>query len=182
MSDPNQAPAPQALVWPQLDGDRVVTAWSHEPIAGVPGILEANAPPPGTVRYAADYSFFEAIMYAHLDDEGRLERFDGRPGERSIVVPAACDLKPGDWRWDAEAGAFKPLPKVLRGKPKNLIALETLATKAFALGLRAVRDGQPLPQYTLDWLAEWERTIDAGGVAQGAPQDLSRDRRGSSEQ
>jgi hypothetical protein len=183
MTDPNQAPAadaPPVYVWPQLDADRVVAGWSHEPIEGVPGIVESDAPEAGTVRYAADYSYFEAIMYAHLDAEGTLERFDSRPGKRSIVVPAACDLKPGDWRWHADAGQFKPLPKVLRGRPRNQIALEMLATKAFALGLRALRDGQPLPRYTLDWLIEWEKTIDAGGVAQGAPQDLSLDRRGGS--
>jgi hypothetical protein len=115
-------------------------------------------------------------LYAHLDDDDILIRLDSRPAERSIEVPLNCDLKPGDWRWDAAAGAFKPLPKLLRGKPRNLIALEALATKAFALGLRAVRDGTPLPSYTLDWLTEWEKTIDAGGVARGATQDLARDR------
>jgi hypothetical protein len=184
MTDPNEAPAadaPPVYVWPKLDADRVVAAWSREPIEGVPSMLESAAPQAGAIRYSADYSSFEAIMYAHLSDEGVLERFDGRPGERSVVVPATCDLKIGDWRWDADAGTFTALPRVLRGKAKNQIALELLATKAFALGLRAVRDGEPLPQYTLDWLAEWERTIDAGGVAQGAPQDLSRDRRGSNE-
>jgi hypothetical protein len=175
---PPEAPV---YVWPKLDADRVVVEWSREPIAGAPPILESEAPPVGTFRYGADFNSSEAIMYAHLDDEWTLVRFDSRPGERSVIVPANCDLKIGDWRWHADEGTFKLLPRVLRGKPKNMIALELLATKAFALGLRAIRDGDPLPSYTLDWLAEWERTLDAGGVAQGAPQDLSRDRRGGND-
>jgi hypothetical protein len=174
---PPQDPPPEAVrVWPKLDADSVVAEWSREPIDGVPGILESDAAPVGTVRYADEA--FEPIIYAWLDNEWTLERFDTVPGPRSVVVPAKCDLKPGDWRWIADAGTFMPVPAVLRGKAKDQVALELLATKAFALGFRAIRDGEPLPQYTRDWLAAWEKTIDAGGVAAGAPQELNRDRRG----
>jgi hypothetical protein len=179
MSDENATapPAPVSL-WPQLDAASVLTGWSREPIAGMPAIPEADAPQPFTVRWQSSLLAFEPILFAYVDDESVLLRLDGRWAEGAIAVPANCDLVPGQWRFDRATDTWKALPKLLRGKPRNIIALEMLATKAFALALRAMRDGEAMPQYTLDWLAEWEKTIDAGSVAQGVAQNLSRDRRG----
>ena len=78
-----------------------------------------------------------------------------------VPVPDECDLSPRQYRWDAEAKTFVPLPTPIVG----LTAEHPDQVKAIALGLMALRDQHvvKLPKLTLQWLDWYRGTIDYQG-------------------
>ena len=94
---------------------------------------------------------------AVLDANGVLIGYERTSGP-GVEVPEDCDLIPGKYRW-AGAG-FVP---IMEAFDKNEVSSpSTLA--AIAMGLKAVRDGKPLPGVTLKWLDDFDKTIDAQGA------------------
>lgn len=100
---------------------------------------------------------------AVLDDDGVLQGFEtvkviekGR-----VVVPADCDLAPGRYRWDREAGAFVPL-----GRPGRVLEMAASAMDPVTVlgrALSANRDGRPLPEDVRRWIEWFDTTIDGKG-------------------
>lgn len=78
------------------------------------------------------------------------------PDGNDIEQRVAAGLRP---RWDAQAKQWvfeqQPTPEQAVQQP--------VALRAIALGFGAIRDGKPLPQETLDWLAWYEKSVDAQG-------------------
>lgn len=95
---------------------------------------------------------------AHVDNHGVLTGFDKTGEGPGIPVPADCDLEPFKYRWDGEH--FVPDMQAFKGKA--IVAPDAMS--AIALALIAIRDGKPLPDYTLAWLAAWEKSFDAKGL------------------
>lgn len=111
---------------------------------------------------------------ARLDHRGVLQGcaeqdWDAPVEPFTVALPDGHDMheKAGRYRWiddpaNPMGGAFHPLARP--GTPER--AAETLAERpeilaAIAKGFLAIRDGRPLPTATLDWLAEFEKSIDA---------------------
>lgn len=85
---------------------------------------------------------------AVLDDVGTLVGFDEVevPDPRiHIEVPRECGLDAGKYHWHDRLQRFDP---ILKKAPDPITAI--------AAALVAIRDGQPLPEITLAWLAWWE--------------------------
>jgi hypothetical protein len=97
---------------------------------------------------------FKAIV----DANGVLLRFE-RTEADGVVVPEGCDLAPGKYRW---AGA-QWVP-ILSAFQQQEIVGQPDATLAVYLGLKAFRDGKPLPPVTLAWIEAYGKTIDAQGA------------------
>lgn len=101
-----------------------------------------------------------AILYDNGILSGYTEPMDASEAEEDdnhVIVPEECDLTPGRYRW--VGSSFHPLTprsRAFRDGPSDLEMIH-----ACAQFLIAQRDGKPMPQYTLDRLAEYENTFDA---------------------
>jgi hypothetical protein len=100
------------------------------------------------------------MLVALLDAEFTLKGYetvegDGSPSQYRIPFPGGCDLPPGKYRWDHDRGAFLPT----RNGPEESVQRPNVL-KAIARGFMAVRDGKPLPKATLDWLKDYEQSMD----------------------
>lgn len=103
-------------------------------------------------------------LIAHVDANGVLERFEKVPKKRCRSGPGrvalpdveSCDLEPGRYRWDADAGAFVPVGHGY-GKPTPP---PIDGDRAVFLALRALVRGDPVPQEVESWLAWVEAEIE----------------------
>jgi hypothetical protein len=77
------------------------------------------------------------------------------PSRNRIPVPRDCDLKPGRYKWDADNGRFIPTA----ASPENAVK-EHHVLREVARALIAIRDGKTFPQSVLDWLADYEVSMD----------------------
>lgn len=90
----------------------------------------------------------EAHYVAVIDDSGKLVGYDEVSAidtRMHVEVPRECDLTPGKYRWNDRLKRFDPIQKK---------APEPMAPIVGAL--IAIRDGQPLPAVTLEFLNWWE--------------------------
>ncbi|MBL4839404.1 MAG: hypothetical protein JKY47_01070 [Thalassospira sp.] len=99
-----------------------------------------------------------SIHIARLDGAGVLTGFD-TIAEDSVAsvtagipewvsVPADCDLKPGRYRWNGEAGRFDPVKS-------DKVDAEVAIIDMF----KAIRDqaGIDMPGTTASWIAEYDK-------------------------
>lgn len=97
---------------------------------------------------------------AKLDNNGVLTGYeevsdaDHTTTTAQVAVPDGCDLSPGQYRWDGER--FMPL------QPDSFAETATpQAVHAIALGFASLWNaGTDLPDYTVQWLREYEKSID----------------------
>src|SRR5690242_3533708 len=97
---------------------------------------------------------------ALLDKQGVLKGFDETGTATGIPVEPNCDLQPGKYRWEGETRTFVPDMQAFKGR--SIVSPDAIS--AIALALIAIRDGKPLPDYTLAWLSAWEKSFDAKGL------------------
>ena len=101
------------------------------------------------------------VTVAVLDASGMLTDFQKIDKDSvtkdSVVVPDNCDLKPNRYRWNGET--FLP---VLPTAAEN-IKSDPDALKIIARALIALRDGKKFPSDVLDWLANFETSLDNQG-------------------
>ena len=109
-------------------------------------------------------------ILAKIDPDGRflgMETVDDLPASvpaDRVLLPPGHDLEEqaargAHPRWDFDAKCWRfELPLTAEEQVEQPHAL-----RAIAAALGAIRDGKPLPQETLDWLAWYERSIDAQG-------------------
>jgi hypothetical protein len=99
-------------------------------------------------------------LIALLDQAGVLTGYEeveagevpGRVGR--IPVPDGCDLVPGKYRWDGKS--FIPINQ----NKQDAAAADPDAMRAIAHALMAIRDGEPLPPDTLQWLHFYQTSFD----------------------
>jgi hypothetical protein len=72
-----------------------------------------------------------------------------------VPVPVDCDLRPGRYRWSSESRAFEPLTL----GPRQTLEIPNVL-RALAVTIRSIRDGQPLPQEALEFVAWYERRFE----------------------
>lgn len=101
----------------------------------------------------------EPIWTALVDGTGLLTGFDETGQAEGVSVPVGCDLLPGKYRWDGKS--WQPMLQAFDSK--EISAPEDRS--AIALALIAIRDGKPMPPYSMAWLAIFEKTFDAKGNA-----------------
>lgn len=101
---------------------------------------------------------------ARLDANGVLAGYerglpaDYAPQAGEVVVPDDCDLLPGKYRWDAERGAFLPLPR-----PGSADAVKDVnVLRAIFRGFQALETRFPgtLPSETKEWLNQFACSVD----------------------
>jgi hypothetical protein len=99
------------------------------------------------------------MLVALLNKDFIIKGYEETEGEEEVsrfrVPLPSCDLPVGKYKWDHDKQAFLPVS----GGPEEQIARPNVL-KAIARGLMAVRDGKPLPKATLDWLADYEQSMD----------------------
>ena len=104
-------------------------------------------------------------LYALLDEAGVLAGYSHDPGHstgsgRRVEVPVGCDLQVG--KYEYREGRFSPILAVWKLARKGA-GHDPLLAVWFALC--AIRDGETLPPYTLAWIDEYARSIDAADAA-----------------
>jgi hypothetical protein len=99
------------------------------------------------------------VKFALLDETGRLTGYSQTPREGAVMVEAACDLPPGNYKFNFGEEKFIPdLSRFAKALPKG----DEDPFIAIALGFRAIKaqTGVVLPDYTENWLDGFARYPD----------------------
>lgn len=96
---------------------------------------------------------------ALLGPDGLLIGYDQTGDRDGVPVPPNCDLAIGRYRYNARAGRFDAVePEAAH--IDELLHLDAVA--ALTMGMIALRDGKPLPEYTLEYLRKFEKMSSDG--------------------
>lgn len=120
-----------------------------------------EAPQEGAVRVTAPPSIDVkgGVKFALLDETGRLTGYSQTPRDGAVMVEAACDLPPGNYKFSFGEEKFIPdLSRFAKALPKG----DEDPFIAIALGFRAIKaqTGVVLPDYTENWLDGFARYPD----------------------